>query len=96
MNPHACPPRPSTHTRARLRARIPRTRSCTPHKYAHADTLYARAAAQALGARTLTRTRQEWLWCETWCDDESKPRAKTIDLCNNPETKTPKLVRAPA
>ena len=37
---------------------------------------------------------QEWLWCETWCDDESKPKAKTIDLCNNPETKTPKLVRA--
>ncbi|EME32793.1 UDP-glucose:glycoprotein glucosyltransferase [Galdieria sulphuraria] len=22
----------------------------------------------------------EWLWCETWCDDESKKRAKTIDL----------------
>lgn len=23
---------------------------------------------------------QEWLWCETWCDDTSKVRAKTIDL----------------
>ena len=23
---------------------------------------------------------QEWLWCETWCDDASKPAAKTIDL----------------
>lgn len=23
---------------------------------------------------------QEWLWCETWCDDASKKRAKTIDL----------------
>jgi len=23
---------------------------------------------------------QEWLWCETWCDDSSKKRAKTIDL----------------
>lgn len=23
---------------------------------------------------------QEWLWCETWCDDSSKSRAKTIDL----------------
>ncbi|KAK0404333.1 hypothetical protein QR680_017401 [Steinernema hermaphroditum] len=34
---------------------------------------------------------QEWLWCETWCDDESKDRAKTIDLCNNPLTKEPKL-----
>ncbi|CAB3399775.1 unnamed protein product [Caenorhabditis bovis] len=34
---------------------------------------------------------QEWLWCETWCDDDSKKRAKTIDLCNNPLTKEPKL-----
>lgn len=23
---------------------------------------------------------QEWLWCETWCDNASKGRAKTIDL----------------
>lgn len=23
---------------------------------------------------------QEWLWCETWCDDSSKKSAKTIDL----------------
>jgi len=37
---------------------------------------------------------QEWLWCETWCDDESKAKAKTIDLCNNPLTKTPKLENA--
>lgn len=37
---------------------------------------------------------QEWLWCETWCDDESKQRAKTIDLCNNPKTKEPKLTSA--
>jgi len=36
----------------------------------------------------------EWLWCETWCSDESKSRAKTIDLCNNPLTKTPKLDNA--
>jgi len=34
---------------------------------------------------------QEWLWCETWCSEESKKDAKTIDLCNNPETKEPKL-----
>ncbi|EFO25210.1 UDP-glucose:Glycoprotein Glucosyltransferase containing protein [Loa loa] len=34
---------------------------------------------------------QEWLWCETWCDDASKEKAKTIDLCNNPQTKEPKL-----
>lgn len=37
---------------------------------------------------------EEWLWCETWCDDKSKERAKTIDLCNNPLTKTPKLENA--
>jgi len=37
---------------------------------------------------------QEWLWCETWCTDETKLVAKTIDLCNNPMTKTPKLVNA--
>ncbi|KAI9032274.1 hypothetical protein DFJ74DRAFT_640813 [Hyaloraphidium curvatum] len=37
---------------------------------------------------------QEWLWCETWCDDESLKTAKTIDLCNNPMTKEPKLDRA--
>ncbi|EDO31788.1 predicted protein, partial [Nematostella vectensis] len=23
---------------------------------------------------------QEWLWCETWCDDASLAKAKTIDL----------------
>uniref|UniRef100_A0A673L301 UDP-glucose ceramide glucosyltransferase-like 1 n=1 Tax=Sinocyclocheilus rhinocerous TaxID=307959 RepID=A0A673L301_9TELE len=37
---------------------------------------------------------QEWLWCETWCDDSSKATAKTIDLCNNPKTKEPKLSAA--
>lgn len=37
---------------------------------------------------------QEWLWCETWCDDHSKKSAKTIDLCNNPMTKEPKLQAA--
>ncbi|CAL8369390.1 unnamed protein product [Arctogadus glacialis] len=37
---------------------------------------------------------QEWLWCETWCDDASKGNAKTIDLCNNPRTKEPKLTAA--
>lgn len=34
---------------------------------------------------------KEWLWCETWCTDNSKTAAKTIDLCNNPLTKAPKL-----
>lgn len=26
---------------------------------------------------------QEWLWCETWCDDASKEKAKTIDLVSS-------------
>ena len=37
---------------------------------------------------------QNWLWCETWCSDEALKDAKTIDLCNNPQTKEPKLDRA--
>ena len=37
---------------------------------------------------------QDWLWCETWCSDEALTTAKTIDLCNNPLTKEPKLDRA--
>lgn len=37
---------------------------------------------------------QDWLWCETWCSDEGLKTAKTIDLCNNPMTKEPKLDRA--
>jgi UDP-glucose:glycoprotein glucosyltransferase len=37
---------------------------------------------------------QEWLWCETWCSDETLAEARTIDLCNNPQTKEPKLDRA--
>ena len=34
---------------------------------------------------------QDWLWCESWCSDGSKKTAKTIDLCNNPRFKEPKL-----
>jgi len=37
---------------------------------------------------------QEWLWCETWCSKDSLKQAKTIDLCNNPLTKEPKLTMA--
>lgn len=36
----------------------------------------------------------EWLWCETWCDDRSKPRAKSIDLCSNPLRNEGKLDQA--
>lgn len=34
---------------------------------------------------------QQWLWCESWCGNATKAQAKTIDLCNNPMTKEPKL-----
>ena len=37
---------------------------------------------------------QEWLYCESWCDDASKAAAKTIDLCNNPRFKEPKASSA--
>ncbi|KAG2424815.1 hypothetical protein HXX76_014236 [Chlamydomonas incerta] len=37
---------------------------------------------------------QEWLWCESWCGNSTKHKAKTIDLCNNPKTKEPKLTAA--
>ncbi|TFK48915.1 glycosyltransferase family 24 protein [Heliocybe sulcata] len=37
---------------------------------------------------------EDWLWCETWCSKDRLPRAKTIDLCQNPLTKEPKLARA--
>lgn len=34
---------------------------------------------------------QDFLWCETWCSDESFAQAKNIDLCNNPLRKEHKL-----
>ncbi|EIN08165.1 glycosyltransferase family 24 protein [Punctularia strigosozonata HHB-11173 SS5] len=37
---------------------------------------------------------EDWLWCETWCSKDRLHRAKTIDLCQNPLTKEPKLERA--
>jgi hypothetical protein len=37
---------------------------------------------------------QEWLWCESWCSDETKSASKTIDLCNNPLHKEAKLTMA--
>lgn len=34
---------------------------------------------------------KEWLWCESWCSDEDKPKAKIIDLCSNPARAESKL-----
>jgi UDP-glucose:glycoprotein glucosyltransferase len=36
----------------------------------------------------------EWLWCETWCSEATKPKAKTIDMCQNPVRKEGKLQQA--
>jgi UDP-glucose:glycoprotein glucosyltransferase len=30
---------------------------------------------------------QEWLWCASWCSEESQKNAKSIDLCNNSLTR---------
>jgi len=37
---------------------------------------------------------ENWLFCESWCDMSKINEAKTIDLCNNPATKRPKLETA--
>ena len=37
---------------------------------------------------------QDWLWCESWCSEDTKKAAKTIDLCNNPAHKEAKLSMA--
>eukprot|EP00927_Polykrikos_kofoidii_P022752 TRINITY_DN21147_c0_g1_i1.p1 TRINITY_DN21147_c0_g1~~TRINITY_DN21147_c0_g1_i1.p1 ORF type:complete len:1650 (-),score=253.47 TRINITY_DN21147_c0_g1_i1:67-5016(-) len=37
---------------------------------------------------------QDWLWCESWCSETSKARAKTIDMCQNPVRKEGKLQQA--
>lgn len=56
---------------------------------------YASAGSLGAGASVpIFDLPAEWLWCESWCDDESKKTAKTIDLCNNPMTKEPKLESA--
>eukprot|EP00931_Biecheleriopsis_adriatica_P033917 TRINITY_DN19654_c0_g2_i1.p1 TRINITY_DN19654_c0_g2~~TRINITY_DN19654_c0_g2_i1.p1 ORF type:complete len:682 (-),score=140.37 TRINITY_DN19654_c0_g2_i1:93-1979(-) len=37
---------------------------------------------------------QEWLWCESWCSEDSKANAKTIDMCQHPSKKEGKLQQA--
>lgn len=37
---------------------------------------------------------QEWLWCDTWCPLETKTKAKSIKLCDNPKTFESKLDQA--
>ena len=62
-----------------------------PNSLANLDQDLPNNMIHQVGIKSLP---QEWLWCETWCSDESKKNAKTIDLCNNPLTKEPKLSAA--
>ncbi|BGP08072.1 killer toxin resistant protein [Rhodotorula toruloides] len=65
--------------------------SADPHSLANLDQDLPNNMQGTIPIYTLGR---EWLWCETWCSDESLAQAKTIDLCNNPLTHEPKLQRA--
>ena len=59
-----------------------------PNSLANLDQDLPNYAQHAVPIHSLP---QEWLWCETWCSEESKVKAKTIDLCNSPLNKEPKL-----
>lgn len=76
----------------RLRAMY-QSLSADPNSLSNLDQDLPNYAA-AVGNVPIFDLPQKWLWCESWCDDESKEFAKTIDLCNNPMTKEPKLVSA--
>ena len=65
--------------------------SADPNSLANLDQDLPNNMIHQVGIKSLP---QEWLWCETWCSDKSKAKAKTIDLCNNPLTKEPKLEAA--
>jgi len=59
-----------------------------PNSLANLDQDLPNYAQEMVPIHTLP---QDWLWCQTWCSMESLETAKTIDLCNNPLTKRPKL-----
>ena len=65
--------------------------SADPNSLANLDQDLPNYAQHAVPIFSLP---QEWLWCETWCSDETKAEAKTIDLCNNPLHKEPKVSMA--
>jgi UDP-glucose:glycoprotein glucosyltransferase len=62
-----------------------------PNSLANLDQDLPNYAQHSIPLHSLSK---EWLWCETWCGGETKPEARTIDLCNNPRTKEPKLTAA--
>ncbi|GAA6015304.1 hypothetical protein JCM10207_008942 [Rhodosporidiobolus poonsookiae] len=65
--------------------------SADPNSLANLDQDLPNNSQNIIPIFTLDKS---WLWCETWCSDESLAEAKTIDLCNNPLTKEEKLKRA--
>lgn len=65
--------------------------SADPHSLSNLDQDLPNHMQHSIPIKSLP---QDWLWCETWCSDESLKTARTIDLCNNPQTKEPKLDRA--
>ena len=65
--------------------------SADPNSLANLDQDLPNNMIHQVGIKSLP---QEWLWCATWCSAGSKEKAKTIDLCNNPLTKEPKLEAA--
>ncbi|CAI5944540.1 unnamed protein product [Closterium sp. NIES-65] len=80
------PPPPLTHTRCCFPHLSPAPGTASPTSHLHQDLPnYAQHTVPILSLP------QEWLWCESWCGNATKARAKTIDLCNNPMTKEPKL-----
>merc|ERR1712227_215778 len=62
-----------------------------PNSLANLDQDLPNKMIHQVGIKSLP---QEWRWCETWCSDASKAKAKTIDLCNSPLAKEPKLQAA--
>ncbi|KAF5843740.1 hypothetical protein DUNSADRAFT_8256 [Dunaliella salina] len=62
-----------------------------PHSLANLDQDLPNYVQHSIPIFSLPK---EWLWCESWCGDSTKSKAKTIDLCNNPKTKEPKLTAA--
>lgn len=65
--------------------------SSDPNSLANLDQDLPNNMQRAIPIYTL---EEEWLWCETWCSDESKSQAKMIDLCSDPLSKEGKLERA--
>lgn len=65
--------------------------SADPNSLANLDQDLPNYAQHAVEIFSLP---QDWLWCESWCSDETKATSKTIDLCNNPLHKEPKVSMA--